>query len=523
MSTLITLSVIVTLLFPTVQSIEPASVIYAQLEKIQHDNKALHDTRAPAWVNAPNMRSTSSILYSCVLTLFACVYTALHLNIPEHSNFSHILLTKIKWVAMALFAPEIVLWLAYDQFSTAKKLSQDLQEMDQKQNGPVRNTKPGFFTRALQLLTRRGKAHESTDEESHTDNAKANESTFDLKYGFFVVMGGFEVFTLEATSSASDGLNKTYIALPGATDLKDAIRQAKSLGSKEEYRDLNFSQGEEITEDADRPMMRVEGEGGSDLKVQLSILSAQGVKTLAAKDLDSVRVARSLILDRSKADTLQKIVVLTQVGWMAMQCISRKIYGLPLCLLELHTMKPLDLRSAEMVKLAPGTRCDLEPKDFTERHGNVPEFDVSILFRGIKALDVLDFIGDHNSLLVVLLLLPILYGGIHLSAWNFEFPSQAEGIAWKIACFVIAFMLPVETFGVWLIAPIVDWLDERDSWGISVISGILRLYAILLVPIFTLCAVLFRIFIVVEAFISLRSVSIGVYWTPSWIQMLPHV
>jgi len=31
-----------------------------------------------------------------------------------------------------------------------------------------------------------------------------------------------------------------------------------------------------------------------------------------------------------------------------------------------------------------------------------------------------------------------------------------------------------------------------------------------------------RIFIVVESFIGLRRVPIGVYWTPAWLQMIPH-
>ena len=31
-----------------------------------------------------------------------------------------------------------------------------------------------------------------------------------------------------------------------------------------------------------------------------------------------------------------------------------------------------------------------------------------------------------------------------------------------------------------------------------------------------------RLYIVVESFISLRKVPIGVYYTPSWLQMIPH-
>jgi hypothetical protein len=31
-----------------------------------------------------------------------------------------------------------------------------------------------------------------------------------------------------------------------------------------------------------------------------------------------------------------------------------------------------------------------------------------------------------------------------------------------------------------------------------------------------------RLYIVIESFLSLRRVPIGVYYTPSWLQMVPH-
>lgn len=76
----------------------------------------------------------------------------------------------------------------------------------------------------------------------------------------------------------------------------------------------------------------------SDKPKVLRTLSPEGVKLLAAANLEPLKVPKSLIEDRSKADTIQKSLVLLQVSWMAMQCIARKAYGLPLTLLELHTM-----------------------------------------------------------------------------------------------------------------------------------------------------------------------------------------
>jgi hypothetical protein len=66
-------------------------------------------------------------------------------------------------------------------------------------------------------------------------------------------------------------------------------------------------------------------------------LTTAGVLQLA-RDGHFLRIPRSKIDDKSKADVIQKILVMTQVTWMATQCIARKIYGLPLTLLEIHTM-----------------------------------------------------------------------------------------------------------------------------------------------------------------------------------------
>ena len=66
-------------------------------------------------------------------------------------------------------------------------------------------------------------------------------------------------------------------------------------------------------------------------------LSSKGVLQLA-KHGHFLPIPLSRIADKSKADTLQKVLVITQVLWMATTCIARKIYGLPLTLLEIHTL-----------------------------------------------------------------------------------------------------------------------------------------------------------------------------------------
>ena len=116
-----------------VHSAEPARVTYDRLDGIQHNTTALHDIRAPAWVNNAELRGTASILFSCILTLFACIYKALHLNIPnEGAGFFWQLIGKVKWMLIALFAPEMTVWVALDQFLTAWELSRYLTAKDEQ-------------------------------------------------------------------------------------------------------------------------------------------------------------------------------------------------------------------------------------------------------------------------------------------------------------------------------------------------------------------------------------------------------
>jgi hypothetical protein len=52
-----------------------------------------------------------------------CIWTALHLNLPEHKKESHQVYRKILWLTIGLFAPEIVVWNAWRQRSRMKDIS----------------------------------------------------------------------------------------------------------------------------------------------------------------------------------------------------------------------------------------------------------------------------------------------------------------------------------------------------------------------------------------------------------------
>ncbi|KAK4158965.1 hypothetical protein QBC43DRAFT_305070 [Cladorrhinum sp. PSN259] len=441
---------------PSVLSAESARVVYDQLERIQNDTKALHEIRAPSWVNAPNMRGTSSILYSCVLTLVACIYTALHLNIPHrNATFSQLLMIKMKWVLIALIAPELVVWLAAEQYAKARSVSKWLRLKEWEQFGSVAQQEAGRLSRAFRAMRFWVSGGPSDGEDAAVRVVGLEEHTFDLKYGFFAVMGGFE------------------------------LESAKSID------------GEPIT----------------------AVLSSKGIKWLAERYIQVLKVPRTHILDG-----------------------TRKAYGLPLCLLELHTMvhvicaivmyifwmeKPLNLTNFEKIQVPQTIIDDLyiahrkikgpyEDGLFYPERSNVPGFHASWFVRDWHALT--QWATDELTLLQALALaLPIMYGGVHLAAWGFEFPTAAEAMAWKVASIIIASAFPSYATVVALVAFGISFSlsDQHIKVGKSTIITSLGILLFVIT--------VSRVFLVLESFISLRSVPIGVYWTPSWLQMIPHV
>ena len=60
------------------------------------------------WKSEPLERGTYSILSTCIITLGLCVWTAIHLNVPEHGGYWPQIRRKIGWMILGFLAPELV-------------------------------------------------------------------------------------------------------------------------------------------------------------------------------------------------------------------------------------------------------------------------------------------------------------------------------------------------------------------------------------------------------------------------------
>ncbi|KAM6493024.1 hypothetical protein JOM56_011158 [Amanita muscaria] len=88
------------------------------------------------WEREVSGRGTWSILASCLATLFLCIHTTLHLNVPpKEAGKLWRFRNKLKWVLMGMFAPELVMFAAWSQWMSARKLTKKVNQYIDKQDG----------------------------------------------------------------------------------------------------------------------------------------------------------------------------------------------------------------------------------------------------------------------------------------------------------------------------------------------------------------------------------------------------
>ena len=112
-----------------------------------------------------------------------------------------------------------------------------------------------------------------------------------------------------------------------------------------------------------------------------------------------------------------------------------------------------------------------------------------------------------------------LYGGVHLIIWGQFFPSYVEEVMWKVSCLIIICCFPCfVTFimlSLFLTDPLESLMTNLDD--IFDALAVLSFYSVAFVY-FTA-----RVFIIVESFLSLRQSPVGVFLSPEWVELFPHI
>lgn len=113
----------------------------------------------------------------------------------------------------------------------------------------------------------------------------------------------------------------------------------------------------------------------------------------------------------------------------------------------------------------------------------------------------------------------IIYGGLHMSAWD-PHMSQTARLLWRISAIIV-----VSTGAMWLpVQMLIVTVNDRDrkvgdSLFIRIARRVAGPYAILVAVIYIAA----RIYLVVECFINVRRLPASTFEVPTWSQYFPHI
>jgi hypothetical protein len=294
------------------------------------------------------------------------------------------------------------------------------------------------------------------------------------------------------------------------------------------------------------------------------------------KFVDYPMITKKEVWDKSKQDTFTKAVTAFQVAYLIIQCIARVAQGLTITTLELNAVaivvcslmtlyawlhKPADVQtpvhiysSRNLAEITLNRPWSLTPLDFIDENG--PGYSVNVQAfmkmpvippeRPIQRIPNDRFpTNPHGVQEYLLCFATLIFTGIHVTGWNFDFPTRTERIIWRVSSLLL--------FGItalfWILETIASWTRLR-RWKLVYLyifnkselntyrrqikdrrtTTVRREMAQLPLPwefatIMPL-AIIYgaaRLCLIVEAFAELRNVNRTAYVNVEWTNFVPHI
>jgi hypothetical protein len=410
------------------------------------------------YVSSADTRSTLDILWSCLLTTIACTWSVQHLNVPEQRDGRDPGLlgdikwsvkrtwTSTKWMLATAIAPEMLLWKGWAD------------------RGLTRSNQPG-----LKRL------------------ADIDGVPWTLSHTHFSNMGGFVL-----RSYASDRLAREGPHVSNSKAAKSAYHNPFHLTTRE-----------------------------------LIQLRENGI-------LEKLPyITEDELLDKSKGDSFVRLISILQISWMAVQIIARGVKHLAISQLEIGVLAFAACAILIYILSWKKPKSVRTPITILTFEGEIPHNVMSLI--GVKARDDYEAVtliriggnfqrGSHipNHLIydprpdygheldfMAILFGTVLLGGIHVAAWDFEFPTYAEQIAWRCSSMICTFALSAGHFFVIIVDNVLrNGIDEWLHKSLVVVAIVLYLFA--------------RLFLLVELFRTLCFLPPSAY-VATWAANIPHL
>lgn len=279
----------------------------------------------PLYVSDPSGRGTIEFLWSCILTLTLCIWTAMHPDVVA-ANEWYTMLYKAYWTILSAIFPEFLVCCAIAQLKQARELHNAwIEKWGDREQKDWLGMPGAFFVVMGGYVITEGPLNQD-QEEAATENQGENKTSANNGEP-----EGAPNQEQQEAATENQSNNKT----PG--DMGEAGGVGQVAGLREDHtpdRNHVLLGHADTTETEKQVVWNLTVAGMKEL------LNSGELEKLIIKEkiLNKEHFDFATIEDKSKANNIAKALVSLQIIWVVIQCIGRYAQGLPVTLLETHIL-----------------------------------------------------------------------------------------------------------------------------------------------------------------------------------------
>ncbi|KAI0410336.1 hypothetical protein F5X98DRAFT_359757 [Xylaria grammica] len=434
------------------------------------------------WQAGPTDRGTLTLVYSCLITIFACTWTVLHLNVPAVDDGPWTLaMRKAKWMAITILFPEFIFSKAICDLRLALY---DLREFDKQAQGRYKSKltwrhrdgsyehiyswKVEYVPQAKFVYWILGlqpplDPNSTIEDLANEEGNRIPENTAECEHA-----GEIEMSHLRSgVTEGEDNNPSRRSSSPGRTSSFQGQVTEVPHPQKWTITHAHFANMGGVLYARNHSRWSIPYES-PDYRTLTGILLGNRYTWDDNHPLSNLILDKRDIEDKSKADSLLRSLTVLQALWVIVTAIARGANGLPVSQLEIATSafsvsaaatyaacwwkpkdvsKPIQIHKPASGKQKPNT--DSMVQQFVLRLTNLSRASWNsrwILDQKRVPNDMVWMEGQTPLIFTLMACSSFVFGGIHLIAWNFQFPSYPELILWRVSS-LISSILPLITLG----------------------------------------------------------------------------